>query len=425
MSAILLQHRATATDRTPTPRQTRAMRIAYLTTEYPKVSHTFVRREIAELERRGHSVERLSIRPPGGALVDPADQDEASKTLFCLKKSKLKLLAHAAGWTIRRPFRFASAVGTARRFYRKSDRGFVRHVAYLAEAAYLANYLRAKGIAHVHVHFGTNAATVAVLMKALAGITYSMTVHGPGEFDAPVGLSLAEKVAGSSFTAAISHFGKAQLQRWVSPEHWDRIHVVRCTVNPDFLAPPPSLDPTSDQLLCIGRLTPQKGQLLLLDAFAKLAASGSPGRLVFAGDGELREQIERRILRNGLSERVAITGWLSERQVREQIARSRAVVLPSSAEGLPVVLMEAMALGRPVVSTHTAGIPELVKQGENGWLVPAGDLESLTEALIELMATAPSDLRRMGMCGRQRVEKQHNSIAEGEVLERLLQACSR
>jgi len=77
------------------------------------------------------------------------------------------------------------------------------------------------------------------------------------------------------------------------------------------------------------------------------------------------------------------------------------------------------------VSTHTAGIPELVKQGENGWLVPAGDLESLTEALIELMATAPSDLRRMGMCGRQRVEKQHNSIAEGEVLERLLQACSR
>lgn len=228
--------------RTP-PAPPRALRVAYLTTEYPKVSHAFIRREIAELERRGHHVERLSVRPPGGPLVDPADRAEAERTLSCLGRSKLRLLAHAAAWATRRPSRFAVAAATARRFYCASDRGLVRHIAYLAEAAYLADHLRRKGIGHVHVHFGTNAATVAVLMKVLSGITYSLTVHGPGEFDAPVGLGLAAKVAGAEFTAAISHFGRAQLQRWVGPDHWERIHVVRCTVNPELLAPPPPTRP--------------------------------------------------------------------------------------------------------------------------------------------------------------------------------------
>lgn len=401
------------------------LRVAYLTTEYPKVSHTFIRREIAELEKRGHHVERLSIRPPGGALVDPADRAEAEKTLFCLRKSKVKLLGHAAAWAVRRPLRFLAAVGAAGRFYRASDRGLVRHVAYLAEAAYLADHLRTRGISHVHVHFGTNAATVAVLMKAIAGITYSMTVHGPGEFDAPVGLGLAAKVAGSEFTAAISHYGKAQLQRWVHPEHWSRIHIVRCTVNADFLAPPPPYDPTSMTLVCIGRLTPQKGQLLLVDAFARLTAQGRPGRLVFAGDGELRPQIEERIRRHGLGDRVTVTGWLSERQVRDHITQARAVVLPSSAEGLPVVLMESLALGRPVVSTHTAGIPELVKHGQNGWLTPAGDLDSLTDVLGVVMATPGDQLQRMGEVGRELVARQHHPATEAEVIESLFLAARR
>lgn len=409
--------------RTP-PAPPRALRVAYLTTEYPKVSHAFIRREIAELERRGHHVERLSVRPPGGPLVDPADRAEAERTLSCLGRSKLRLLAHAAAWATRRPSRFAVAAATARRFYCASDRGLVRHIAYLAEAAYLADHLRRKGIGHVHVHFGTNAATVAVLMKVLSGITYSLTVHGPGEFDAPVGLGLAAKVAGAEFTAAISHFGRAQLQRWVGPDHWERIHVVRCTVNPELLAPPPPLDPTSDLLLCVGRLTPQKGQLLLVDAFARLVAAGGPGRLVFAGDGELRPQIERRVRCHALSDRVTITGWRSERQVRELLAQARAVVLPSSAEGLPVVLMEALALGRPVVSTHTAGIPELVEHGRNGWLVPAGDVCALESALAEVLSTSADRLGLMGRCGRELVERQHHPRAEGDVLERLLAACT-
>jgi len=396
-----------------------SLRIGYLTTEYPKVSHTFIRREICELERRGHEIKRMSIRPPSGLLADPADRSEAEETLTCLAHGKAQLLAHAAKWAVRHPLRFAAAARTALRLYRTSDRGFIRHTAYLTEAAFLASRLQSEGISHVHVHFGTNAAAVALLMKQLAGITYSMTVHGPGEFDAPVGLSLREKVAESTFTNAISHFGKAQLCRWVAPEHWDRIHVVRCTVSPEFLLPPPAFDASANRLLCIGRLTPQKGQLQLVEAFARLVRVGTPGNLVFAGDGELRGAIEARVKDLGLTQRVTITGWLGEAQVREEIRKARAIVLPSAAEGLPVVLMEALALGRPVVSTFTAGIPELVEPGVNGWLVPVGDIDALTASLQEVMAAPLERLADMGRAGRSRVAAQHNPMVEGAKLEAL------
>ena len=400
------------------PRTAARLRIAYLTTEYPKVSHTFVRREITELERRGHEVVRLSIRP-SGKVVDPADKAEAERTSACLSHSRVRLLADAARWAVTRPSRFAGAARVALRLNRRSDRGLVRHAAYLVEAAFLAGRLRAAGVNHVHCHFGTNAAAVALLMKKLAGITYSLTIHGPGEFDAPIGLSLREKVSESEFTAAISHFGKAQLRRWVAPEHWDKIRVVRCTVNPDFLKPPAPIDPDSDRFVSVGRLTAQKEPLRLVEAFAGLVREGLPGRLVFAGDGELRGAVEAEVKRHGLGDRVRITGWLSERGVRDEIRAARALVLPSSAEGLPVVIMEALAMGRPVVSTFTAGIPELVRPGENGWLVPCGDAEALATALRGAVTAPVARLQEMGLAGRALVIRQHHPETEADKLEDL------
>ena len=394
------------------------LRIAYLTAEYPKVSHTFIRREISELTRRGHDIFRVSIRPPG-PLVDPADQDEARLTLACLNRPRWELMSHALKWAVTRPWRWVAAVRQAHRMYRVSERGMVRHLAYLTEAAFLAHKLKAKNIGHVHVHFGTNAAAVARLLKTLSGITYSMTVHGPGEFDSPVGLSLGDKVADATFTAAISHFGKAQLCRWVEPSHWDRIHVIRCTIDPKFLAPPTPVRPDADRLVCVGRLTAQKAPLPLVEAFASHVRSGGAGHLVFAGDGELRTLVEEAIRRNGIGDRVTITGWLSEAGVRQEMQNARVIVLPSSAEGLPVVLMEALAVGRPVVSTFTAGIPELVRPGENGWLVPAGDPDALATVLCDVMATPANRLTEMGMAGRGLVECQHHPVIEGEKLERL------
>jgi glycosyltransferase involved in cell wall biosynthesis len=397
----------------------RPLRLAYLTTEYPKVSHTFIRREILELERRGHEVLRLAIRDGGGAMADEADAAEALRTVHCLRAPPRRFLAAVALAMLRRPRRWVRAMRMAARMSRVSERGLLRHLAYLAEAALLLRMVRRRRIEHLHVHFGTNAAAVARLMRCLGGPPYSMTVHGPDEFDAPRGLSLAEKMRDAAFTVAISDFGAGQLRRWAPHDLWSRIHIVRCTVGESFLEAVAPIAPAAATLVCIGRLSPQKGQLLLLDAMRRLIDDGINARLVLAGDGELRREIEQRIIELALHNRVEITGWIDEAMVRHHIVSARALVQPSFAEGLPVVIMEAMAMARPVVSTMVAGIPELVRHGENGWLVPAGSTAELGHALREVMHAPVDRLNAMGRAGRLRVRERHFTATEAAKLEAL------
>ena len=396
------------------------LRLAYLATAYPAVSHTFIRREIQELERRGHEVVRLAIRRSGSTLVDEADRAEAAVTRYVLEGGLGRLVASTVAAMARSPWGLMRAMAGAWRMHRRSDRGLVRHVAYLMEAAYLRQVLARERIAHVHVHFGTNSAAVARLCRLLGGPSYSMTIHGPDEFDACIALSLGEKVADAAFTIGISHYTAAQLRRWSAPQHWSRIHVVRCTIDRGYEAQPPPIDRGSRTLVCIGRLSAQKGQMLLLEAAARLVRQVVDFNLVLAGDGELRPQIEQRIDELNLRRHVSITGWISGEQVREQLRRARAMVLPSFAEGLPVVIMESLAMGRPVISTFIAGIPELVEPGVCGWLAPAGDVERLAAAMHEALAAPAEQLERMGRAGRERVLVQHHPVAEVDHLERLL-----
>lgn len=163
---------------------------------------------------------------------------------------------------------------------------------------------------------------------------------------------------------------------------------------------------------CVGRLCEQKGQLLLLEAARCLAAQSIAFELVLAGDGEMREQIEALIARHGLQQQVRITGWISSAQVREEILAARALVLPSFAEGLPVVIMEAMALRRPVLTTYVAGIPELVRPGENGWLFPAGAVDELATAMADCLAQPAEVLQRMGEVAYQRAVQRHDIDTE-------------
>lgn len=401
----------------------RPMRLAYLTTQYPKVSHTFIRRELRELERRGHYVLRLAIRRAESAIVDPADVEEATKTVHCLAQPWRSLVAGSLRVLAGHPIGFVRALGVAWQMGRRSERGLARHVAYLVEAAYLLGELRRHRIEHVHVHFGTNAVTVARLIHCLGGPPYSFTVHGPDEFDTPRSGHLAQKQAGAKFVVAISDYCSAQLRRWASPEQWSKIHVLRCGVGGDFLRTDRSpIPPTSSTLVCVGRLCPQKGQLLLIEATAKLYQEGLRPRMVLAGDGEMRRDLERLIDERGLADVVRITGWINEEQVRHWLMTARAMVLPSFAEGLPVVIMEALALGRPVISTYVAGIPELVRNGETGWLVPAGNVEELARAMKEALLAPSEQLNRMGDCGRERVARFHDVSAEVQRLERLLLA---
>ncbi len=395
-------------------------RIAYLTTQYPSISHTFIRREIAGLEALGYEIPRFSVRA-SAAVVDPADRAEAARTFCCLAQPKGKLLFTAARTLLARPAAALRALRTTLAMHRRSERGLLRHFAYLAEAAFLLPILRRERVRHVHVHFGTNAAAVARLIRRLGGPGYSMTVHGPDEFDAAIGLSLGDKIVDAVFVAGVSHFGAAQLRRWVPYEAWDKIHVVHCTVGESWRAAARPVDPDSRTLVCVGRLSAQKGQLLLVEAFASLLGRDVDARLVLVGDGEMRAAVDARIAHHGLAGRVTVAGWQDEAQVQEHLLAARALVLPSFAEGLPVVIMEALALERPVISTYIAGIPELVRPGENGWLVPAGNVEALAGAMNEALDAPVETLRAMGRAGRGIVTEQHRTETEARKLDTLFQ----
>ena len=394
-------------------------RIAYLINQYPMVSHSFVRREIQALERQGFEVLRLAVRGWDAGLPDPADAQERPRTRYLLAGGPLPLLGAVLRAALTRPRGLMAALALAFRMARGSHRPLPYHLAYLAQACRCLPWLTEAGASHIHAHFGTNSAEVALLAATLGGGSYSFTVHGPEEFDRPEAIGLPEKIRRAAFVAAVSSYGRAQLYRWVEPRHWPRVAVVRCGLEPAFhplAATPP---PATPRLVCVGRLCPQKGQLLLVEAAARLARRGIDFELVLAGDGEMRGEIEAAIRRQGLGEQVRITGWLGSEAVRQEILAARALVLPSFAEGLPVVLMEALALCRPVLTTAVAGIPELVRPGENGWLFPAGSLEDLEEALADCLRTPPEVLMGMGKAGQARVLAWHSADTEAARLAEL------
>lgn len=392
------------------------MRVAYLVNQYPTVSHTFIRREIQELERHGHRIARYSIRESREPLVDPLDRAESDRTVILLRFSACILSTiHLA---ITRPVRFWRALRTIVALWRNAGGCAVRHLAYLAEACHLVLRLDPE-IAHLHAHFGTNSTSVALLSYVLGGPKYSFTAHGPEEFDRPEAESLALKIANAAFVVAVSSFGKAQLQRWCRPEDCSKLHVVRCGIGEDFFSRPAVQIPDTRRLVCVGRLSPQKGLLTLIDAAERLARRSVAFDLTIIGEGPLRGELEKRIAAAALQDRVRLVGAQTQQQVQSCLEASLCLVLPSFAEGLPVVIMEAFALSRPVISTYVAGIPELVVDGQNGWLIPAGSEEDLAAAIARALATPIAELQKMGLHGRERVRELHSSAKEASKLAKL------
>ncbi|NET07284.1 MAG: glycosyltransferase family 4 protein [Symploca sp. SIO2B6] len=398
------------------------MKIAYLVNQYPKVSHSFIRREITGIEACGIQVARFSIRSCESELVDEADKLELEKTRFVLGVGIVGLLLSSIRVFLTRPIRFLNSLWLTFNIGLCSERGILNHLAYLAEACVLLGWCSDLEITQVHAHFGTNSTTVAMLCHALDGPPYSFTVHGPEEFDKVQLIALEEKIKRASAIIAISSFTKSQLYRWCEHQHWSKIHVIHCGVDKNFLQHPHTPVPEQPGFVCVGRLSEQKGHLLLIEAASKLAAEGLQFKLVLVGDGPLRLQIETRIAQLGLQEQVEITGWASNSEVQQRILDSRALVLPSFAEGLPVVLMEALALGRPVISTYVAGIPELVEPGACGWLVPPGSVEALTVAMRTALKLPPDQLEQIGKAGADRVAKQHDITIEVSKLSTLFRS---
>ena len=394
-------------------------KIAYFINQYPKVSHSFIRREILALERQGFDIQRIALRGWDGELVDKEDQLERMRTRYVLQDGLLPLLFAWMTTLFISPRRFLAALVLALRMGWRSDRPLPYHLIYLAEACRILPWLKAFGATHVHAHFGTNSTEVVMLAHVLGGPHYSFTVHGPDEFDKPQFLGIGEKIRNSAFVVAISSYGRSQLFRWVEHVHWHKVKVVHCGLESSFYDVKPLPPPAAPRLVCVGRLCEQKGQLLLIEAVARLAGKGIRFELVLAGDGEMRSEVEVLIAKHELEKQVRITGWISSGQVREEILAARGLVLPSFAEGLPVVIMEAMALQRPVLTTYVAGIPELVIPGENGWLFQAGDVVAVAMAMEDFLSRSTKELQVMGQAAHARVLERHSIDVEAAKLSGL------
>jgi colanic acid/amylovoran biosynthesis glycosyltransferase len=400
------------------------LRIAYLINQYPKVSHSFIRREILALERQGFEVMRLAVRGWNEPLVDAEDVAERAQTRYVLQAGVAPLLWGALRALFANPLRFAAALALAVRMRAGADRRLLYHLAYLAEACRILPWVQSFGALHVHAHFATNATEVAMLLHALGGPPYSFTVHGTAEFDRLDVLGIAEKVRRAAFVVSVSSYGRSQLYRRIDHASWSKVNVVRCGLEAKFYGGPAAPLPAEPRIVCVGRLSAEKGQLLLIEAVRRLVRKGMRLQLMLAGDGELRAELEQLIRRYGLERHVRIGGWVSSSQVREEILASRGLVLPSFSEGLPVVVMEAMALGRPVLCTFVGGIPELVRHGEDGWLFPAGSVGALARALEDLLAAPAAELERMGKAARAHAVELHSVDVEAAKLAALFRQSS-
>ena len=395
------------------------MVLGYLTNQYGRASDTFIRQEVIGLRRLGHEVFTFSIRRPQDYVESEEVLQERARTTYLLEAPVAALLAAVVARALRSPRRTLRAVALAWRTRRPGFRGALWQAFYFVEAAYLARCLGTYGIQHVHNHIAANSGTVCMLAAAMADVTWSMTVHGPHDFMDAAGWALSRKLQSAAFCAFISEFARSQAM-WHTPSSaWSKFHIVRCGLEAEFLDAPATPVPRAPRFIFVGRLAPEKGVPVLIEAVARLTARGIALELVIIGDGPCRAEVESGIARGRLQQVVRLLGWQSTARVREEILASRAFVLPSFAEGLPIVLMEALALHRPVVCTHVAGIPELVEHNVHGFLVPPGSAAALCEAMHEVLSTPPPRLDEMARAGAARVKALHDGAASVATLETL------
>jgi glycosyltransferase involved in cell wall biosynthesis len=282
-----------------------------------------------------------------------------------------------------------------------------RMFAYLLQACHFRRKARVDGITHVHAHFATNPTAVAMLAHVMGGPSYSFTAHGPDEFVDTASTSVELKIQRAAFVLAISQFCRVQLVRASGMEYWEKIRIAHCGLPLEDFTPEFTFSEENHDFVCIGRICPQKGQLLIPPAIALVRTEFPNVRVHFVGDGESRVELENAASEYGVAQHVVLHGWQHESAVKQLLAGSRALLLPSFAEGLPIVIMEAFALGRPVLSTFIAGIPELL-DNKCGWIFPAGSVQDLAAAMRSALRAAPAVLVEKAREGRARVEQRHD-----------------
>ncbi len=385
---------------------------------YPMTSTTFIRREIEAHERAGFDVRRYAIRPWGQTLVDPRDIEEENRTFYILRQGSFSMARRFLRELFSNPLGLVHGFGMALKLMRVARGKRLLQFAYFLEAIVLKQQTALDGIDHLHTHFSTNSATVALLAHQMGGQQYSMTIHGPDELFEMKENGLVEKVRHARFVVAITQYCHSIVDAETEGQFSDKIHIVHCGLDMSEFEQPDKV-PDNKTLICVGRLCKAKAQTLLIEALHQIVEKHPDVRLVLIGDGEDRPAVEDAVARLDLQDYVEMVGWKSNSEVRQALRQNRAMVLPSLAEGLPIVIMESFALGRPVVTTRICGIPELV-DASCGWLADPGDVETLVQCLDAILSKNPDELTDMGKIGRKRVLESHDQNKSSEQLRTLI-----
>lgn len=385
-------------------------RIAYLISRYPAVSHTFILREVQQLRNRGLDLQVASVNATDCDLKnhDSAEYTEAART-YTLKQHGFMgaIAAHVFG--LRYPLNYLRGLFYAVSLAGLNPKQAAFSIFYFTEALMVARWMKSHQLNHLHVHFATAAANIGLMLKHTFPIGLSLTVHGPDEFYDTSLQWLRQKIEAADFIVCISKFARSQLMLLSAPKHWDKFEVCPLGVDTERYQPAIQTLSTSQKLnlLCVGRLTPAKGQRVLIDACNLLRNEARQFHLIIAGGGPDEEELKAAVNSYGMSECIEFSGPLNQEEVRQKYAEAHVFILPSFAEGVPVVLMEAMASGIPCITTRITGIPELIRDGVDGLLVIPSDVNALADAVARLM-DEPELRSRLGNNGRQRVQEKYN-----------------
>jgi len=396
-------------------------RVAYLNTEYPSLSHTFIEREVRTLRSRGIDVRTYSIRRPGASGRLGAAHEEAARETSYVMDGAGAVLASTIAALFRNPAGFVRAHAAAQRLSPPGFRPRLLHAAYAIEAVRLALMLRRDGLRHVHVHMANNGAMVALLAcRYDLTMRYSLSIHGSAEFFDVFRLRLDAKAESAAFVRCISNFCRAQVMAWSAPASWPRMHVVPTGVDVARFVPADDRPQDRLRMITVGRMVAIKGYDLLLDACARLSADGVEWSLDMVGDGPMRAALEKKAAALGVAARVRFSGPVSQDEIAAHYRDANVIVVSSFMEGVPVVLMEAMATAMCVVATKVGGVSELVDHEKSGLLVDPGSAELLASALARL-AAAPALRSAFGQKGRDAVVRRYDVGAAGAEMARLFE----
>ncbi|HEX7096132.1 MAG TPA: glycosyltransferase [Acidimicrobiales bacterium] len=404
-------------------------KIGYLATHYPSVSHSFILREVLALRDLGVSIEPMAINPaPEDDVLTDVDRAERRRTFYVKAQSKRRIAAAMLSALRKRPIGVLATAGVAVRSAGFDLKAGLWRLFQLVEAVIVWQHCERVGVRHIHAHFGQVPATVAWFTAELGNRldpdgepwTWSVTIHGWHEFVNEREAALRQKVHAASFVVCISDYTRSQLMRIAHPDDWHKLRVVRCGIDTTaFAQREPRPIGKVPRLLMVARLSPEKGHLVLLDAVRLLSDRGRRVEVELIGPGEFRDDIERAAKSMGIEDRVRFLGACSPTEINAHLRACDIFVLPSFAEGLPVALMEAMAVGVPVVTTYISGIPELVIDGWTGMVVPAGRADLLASA-IDRLCDDPRLVQSIVQAARAKVEEQHELANNVPALAALL-----